>query len=158
MAEFARGGIHGVSTEAIAERAGVSQPYLFKMFGTKKALFRAAIERRSDQIEQAFRDAAESAVDGQKLDAMGEAYSDLMSADPDALRCQLHAWAASGDPDIRETTQRCYAQVWREVQRLSGEDEDTVRDFIAKGMLLTVAASIELPEIFSEPGWAQRHG
>lgn len=157
MSEFAQGGLHAVSTEAIAARVGVSQPYLFKMFGTKKELFRAAIERRSDQIEQTFRDAAAAAGEGEpKLAAMGAAYSQLLSADPDALRCQLHAWAASGDPEIRETAQRGYARIWQTIKAVSGEDEDTVRDFMAKGMLLTVAASLELPEIFDEPGWAER--
>lgn len=158
MSEFARGGLHAVSTEAIADRVGISQPYLFKMFGTKKELFRAAIERRSDQIEQTFRDAAAAAGDDEpKLAALGQAYAQLLSADPDALRCQLHAWAASGDPEIRETAQRGYARVWQAVKEVSGEDEDTVRSFIATGMLLTVAAALELPQIFDdEPGWAER--
>ena len=38
-AAFARGGLHGTSTEEIAEAAGISQPYLFRLFGTKKRLF-----------------------------------------------------------------------------------------------------------------------
>ena len=32
--EFAAGGLVGASTEAIAKRAGVSQPYVFQLFGT----------------------------------------------------------------------------------------------------------------------------
>ena len=42
---FARGGLHGTSTEEIAEAAGISQPYLFRLFGTKKKLFVASVER-----------------------------------------------------------------------------------------------------------------
>ena len=37
--EFAQHGLHGASTDAIARRAGISQPYLFRLFGSKKALF-----------------------------------------------------------------------------------------------------------------------
>jgi AcrR family transcriptional regulator len=43
--EFAYGGLHGTSTERIAQRAGISQPYLFRLFGTKKELFIAANQR-----------------------------------------------------------------------------------------------------------------
>ena len=43
--EFASTGFHGTSTETIAERAGISQPYLFRLFGTKKELFIASVRR-----------------------------------------------------------------------------------------------------------------
>src|SRR4051794_41459597 len=39
---FARGGFDGASTDDIARIAGVSQPYLFRLFGTKRELFLAA--------------------------------------------------------------------------------------------------------------------
>ena len=38
-AEFSRKGLHGASTDAIAKAAGISQPYLFRLFGTKKELY-----------------------------------------------------------------------------------------------------------------------
>ena len=41
--EFARGGYAGTSTQAIARRVGVSQPYLFQLYATKKDLFLATI-------------------------------------------------------------------------------------------------------------------
>ena len=34
--EFAERGLHGTSTDRIARRAGISQPYLFRLFGRKK--------------------------------------------------------------------------------------------------------------------------
>ena len=40
--EFAARGLHGTSTEDIARRAGISQPYVFRLFGTKKELFMAS--------------------------------------------------------------------------------------------------------------------
>ena len=52
LAEFAEGGLAGTSTEAIAVRAGISQPYLFKMFGTKRDLFIAASKRCFDNVVQ----------------------------------------------------------------------------------------------------------
>ena len=41
LVEFAEHGLHGGSTEAIAAKAGISQPYVFRLFGTKKELFTA---------------------------------------------------------------------------------------------------------------------
>ena len=42
---FAEHGLSGSSTDEIARRAGISQPYLFRLFRTKKELFIAAIEQ-----------------------------------------------------------------------------------------------------------------
>jgi AcrR family transcriptional regulator len=41
--EFAIGGLVGASTEAIARQVGVSQPYVFQLFGTKKDMFLAVV-------------------------------------------------------------------------------------------------------------------
>jgi AcrR family transcriptional regulator len=48
-AEFALRGLHGASTDAIARRAGISQPYLFRLFGSKKELFIAVVDRCYDR-------------------------------------------------------------------------------------------------------------
>ena len=57
--EFADRGLHGASIEAIAHRAGITQAYVFRMFGTKKALFLelvgAAFDRFTDGMAQAAR-------------------------------------------------------------------------------------------------------
>lgn len=45
IAEFALKGYYGTSTEAIAKRVGVTQPYLFRVFPGKKAIFVAALVR-----------------------------------------------------------------------------------------------------------------
>src|SRR6266852_777038 len=56
--EFATGGLVGASTDAIARRAGVSQPYVFQLFGTKKELFIAVVGSCFSRIILAFEDAA----------------------------------------------------------------------------------------------------
>src|SRR5438552_15018797 len=56
--EFATGGLVGASTEAIARRVGVSQPYVFQLFGTKKELFLAVVGSCFSRIILAFEDAA----------------------------------------------------------------------------------------------------
>src|SRR5919204_500648 len=39
LEEFGEHGLHGTSTDTVARKAGVSQPYLFRLFGTKKELY-----------------------------------------------------------------------------------------------------------------------
>ena len=51
---WAKGGFHGTSTERIAERAGVSQPYLFRLFGTKKKLFLACVRAGFQTVRETF--------------------------------------------------------------------------------------------------------
>ncbi|MEO6470973.1 MAG: TetR/AcrR family transcriptional regulator [Aeromicrobium sp.] len=151
MHEFGEAGFHDVSTEAIAARAGVSQPYVFRLFGTKKDLIIASIEERSRQILEGFRLAAENKGELTALDSMAAAYTELLTVDANALRCQLHAWAAASDPEIGEAARTSYLSIWNQALELSGEDAATVRDFMAHGMLLTVVAALNIPEIYAEP-------
>jgi AcrR family transcriptional regulator len=43
--EFAQGGLHGTPVDKIARKVGVAQPYVFALFGSKRELFLAAVER-----------------------------------------------------------------------------------------------------------------
>jgi AcrR family transcriptional regulator len=161
VSDFAVGGLHGTSTEAIAERAGISQPYLFRLFGTKKDLFLASIGRCFDRTAEAFRIAAEADESGRPLEAMGKAYVELL-ADRELLLAQMQTYAACGDDEIRAVVRRRWGELYRTVERLSGAPADEVRAFFATGMLLNVAAAIDLPEIAGPKGaaWARRalHG
>jgi AcrR family transcriptional regulator len=156
IAEFARTGLHGTSTERIAAGAGISHPYLFRLYRTKKALFLACLERCHERLHETFTRAAEAAGDGDRLEAMGRAYVDLLG-DREMLQLQLHGYAACDDDDVRATASTGYAELWALVQRLSGAPEEEVRAFFATGMLLNVAAAMDLPQIAGEPGWALAH-
>ena len=57
--EFARAGFHGASTDAIARRAGISQPYLFRLFGSKKDLYLASVRRCFRRTLEVMQEAAE---------------------------------------------------------------------------------------------------
>src|SRR5438105_10938227 len=79
FAEFAQKGLHGTSTDVIARRAGVSQPYLFRLFGTKKELFIAALNRCFRVTLETFMRAAEGKRGEEALLAMRRAYQDLLT-------------------------------------------------------------------------------
>jgi len=59
LIEFADKGIHGASTEDVAKRAGISQPYVFRLFGTKRELFKAVEARCFRQTLEIFQRALE---------------------------------------------------------------------------------------------------
>jgi AcrR family transcriptional regulator len=142
---FAVGGFHGTSTDAIARDAGISQPYLFRLFRTKKELFLACGERSHAKIGAAFRRAAEQAPEGERLRAMGRAYIDDLLPDRHAVMMQMQGYvAAASDPDIRAQVRRRYVELVEEVARLSGEPDERVWEFFAHGMLLNVAWSLDL--------------
>lgn len=152
VTEFALKGLHGTSTETIAQRVGISQPYLFRLFGTKKELFLAAVERGFDRVQQGFRLAAEGHPED-VLEAMGDAYIGLL-AHREELLLQLQSYAACSDPAVEEVVRRRFAELFRFVETVSGASAEEVRLFFAQGMLLNVAAAMNLHSLTEE--WAQK--
>ena len=107
---FARTGLHGTAVSAITDQVGITQPYAFSLFGTKKGLFLAAVERGCDRIDETFRAAAADAGEDGPLAAMGAAYGELLS-DRSLLLIQLQGYAACGDDEVRDVVRRGYAQL-----------------------------------------------
>src|SRR5829696_4791275 len=98
--EFARAGLHGASTDAIAKAAGISQPYLFRLFGTKKELYLATSERKLEEVYQVFERASRGKSGEEALREMGEAYRGLI-ADRERLQLMMQCMAAaSADPEF----------------------------------------------------------
>jgi AcrR family transcriptional regulator len=153
ITEFARSGYAGTSTETIAARAGISQPYLFRLFGTKKDLFVATYDLVGLRIINELTAASEGLEGEEAKIAMGEAYLELMQ-DPEMLQVQLHGFAAApADPDIARSCRRTFevlAGVFHDRTHLS---DDELRGFFAMGMLINVMSAIDLLSV-PEP-WAQ---
>ncbi len=146
MTEFAQTGYAGTSTEAIARRSGVSQPYLFQLFGTKKDLFIAAVRHGFGRTRIAFeatgkRARAEDPSTDYVLKQIGFAYCDLLR-DRELLLCQLQSYAACGDPEIREVVGDEFISIYRLVAELSGASDRELEEWFAMGMLMNTAAAI----------------
>ena len=154
LAEFAAHGLVGGSTEAIAKTVWISQPYVFRLFGTKKDLFIATIDRCMRGTLEMFRTAAAGLNGEEAMHAIGEAYVERLGTDPTYLNSQMQAYAASDDPEIREVVRAGYGELVEYVERVSGLPPDRVSHFFAKGMLLNVMASLDL--LGADEGWAKR--
>src|ERR671937_147370 len=114
LVEFAAHGLEGGSTEAIARAVGISQPYVFRLFGTKKELFTATVERCLRGTLEMFHTASAGLTGAAALEAIGEA------------------------------VRRGYGELVEYVERVSGMPSERVAHFFAKGMLLNVMASMDL--------------
>ena len=146
VAEFAARGLAGTSTEDVARRAGISQPYLFRLFPTKKALFITLVERCFQRVRDTFAAAATDLTGDEALMAMADAYERLLE-DRTLLLLQMQAYAACDDPDVRAATRTGYKQLWELSERLTGLPFQTIVDFFAVGMLMNVAAAMDLPSV-----------
>lgn len=145
MVEFATRGFDGGSTERIAHAAGISQPYVFRLFGSKLALFVALVDHCYAQTLELFREAAGELRGQDALDAMGVAYVDWITSDPTRLRAQLACYAACDDDAVREAVRRGYGSLVEFVEARADGSAELVANFFAKGMLLNVVTAMQLP-------------
>jgi len=146
MIEFAERGFDGTSTEDIARRAGISQPYLFRLFGTKKELFKASTARCFRETLELFQRAAEGRRGEEALEAIGKAYIDQLDSNRSWLRAQMQAYVASDDPEIRAVVRAGYGDLVAYVRRVSGADWPQVWHFFATGMMLNVLSSMHVQD------------
>jgi AcrR family transcriptional regulator len=153
--EFAARGLHGTSTEDIARRAGISQPYVFRLFGTKKELFIAAAASCLAETLAMMQAAAAGKTGQEALAAMGTAYMDFLEADPRRLKLQMEMYAAaSDDEEIRAVARAGYGRLFEFVERASGAPAEAVTNFFAYGMLVNVMGSMGVTR--ETEGWEAR--
>lgn len=150
--EFARTGLHGTSAETIARRAEISQPYIFRLFGTKRELFRLVVAEAFDGMTTGMAAAAGDLRGAPSLVAMGDEYRRLL-ADRTRLLLQMQGFAACDDPEVRETVQAAFGNLWTTVAEISGLDPMRVKVFIAIGMLLNDVAAMDVANLDEE--WAR---
>ncbi len=151
--EFAQTGFHGTPVDRIARRVGVAQPYVFSLFGSKRELFLAAVERGYAEVTELLtraHDAFDPAIalpDADALMAMGDAYVEMLSTNRDMLMIQLQSYAACGDEVIRDRVRSLYAQLVRHVEAITGADQERIDNFFRYGMWLNVTAAMGVADL-----------
>ncbi|MFF7633242.1 TetR/AcrR family transcriptional regulator [Kitasatospora sp. NPDC008050] len=151
MIEFAERGYNGTSTQAIALRVGVSQPYLFRLFPSKRALFEATVRRCTQDIKATFLKAVEGLDDPKdRAEAMGEAYVELM-ADRSLLLMQMQMYVstaaaeAKGDAEVGEAVRALWMDLWDSVRVAAGMSTEEITEFFARGMLINTLLAMGFP-------------
>ncbi|MEN0127904.1 MAG: helix-turn-helix domain-containing protein [Brevundimonas sp.] len=130
---FAEGG-YAASTDEVARAAGVSQPYVVRLFGSKRELFLAAYQQATSEIVAALSSVEPGPDAGE---AMGDAYVALL-ADRDLLRLVMHGFIAGTDPEVGREARHCLGEAFRLFLDRTGADPETARTFVATGMLINV--------------------
>jgi AcrR family transcriptional regulator len=157
--EFAHGGLHGTPVDRIARKVGVAQPYVFSLFGSKRDLFLAAVERGFELVAETFTKAAEefdpaTAPPGVGLhQALGQAYVEMLVSQRDYLMLQLHAYAACDDEVIRDHVRASYARLVAHVEGLLNAAPEEIDEFFRYGMWLNVAAALGVEDVSAGCEW-----
>lgn len=154
IAEFSRTGYHGTPLASVAEAAGISTAYVFKLFPGKERLFVAALDECFARVEGALAAGAEQAPTGtpkEILEAMGGAYAELI-ADRQLLMLQVHAQSVAELPEIGDALRRGLQRVTRYASSRSRADAAAVQHFVAFGQLCHLVATVGLDHIDEE--WA----
>ncbi|WP_186768117.1 TetR/AcrR family transcriptional regulator [Streptomyces qinzhouensis] len=150
ISEFAVGGYNGTSTEAIARRVGVSQPYLFRLYKNKRELFLAATRRCMEDMVGVFADALKESPDGDPEAVMAAAYFRLIG-DREKLLMQMQVYVAvataeaAGDAEFGETVRRSWLEIWDLASGALGGDREVAGRFISYGMLINTLVALGFP-------------
>lgn len=155
IAEFSRAGFHGTPLATVAERAGISTAYVFKLFPGKERLFVAALDECFARVEEALATGAERAASGSPedvLDKMGEAYAELI-VDRELLALQVHAMSVAEVPEIGEALRRGLGRITRFAMARSRADAVAMQRFMALGQLCHLIVTAHLGDI--DEAWAR---
>ena len=137
--EFGTFGYHGGSTERIAQAAGISQPYVLRLFGSKLQLFLATGDFVCESIlhtwQLALRDADVQGWDA--LMRLGESYTQPGDA-PHRFRVVLQATVAAEIPEIEAAANANMDRLWNWVAEATQATPRELQLFWAYGMMQTV--------------------
>ncbi|WP_407939632.1 TetR/AcrR family transcriptional regulator [Nocardioides anomalus] len=143
---FSRGGYAGTSTDAVGKEAGVSQPYVVRIFGTKKALFLDVLRRNCARIRTTFAEVVDAGFDPDDEDdwgRLGLAYTMLLR-DRDVLMVLMHGFAAGDDEDIAAVAREGMGSIFATIMA-TGCAIERAEEFFAQGMMLNVMVSMRAP-------------
>ena len=143
---FAETGYSGTTTDVVAKAAGVSQPYVVRMFGTKENLFVSVLTRAIDLVMVSFREAlASRAPDVTVSTALGDAYY-VLAADRDVLLCLMHAFTMGSHPVIGAFARDGFLDVFEYLRQEGGMSADEAQHFLAEGMLINTVLGLRIPD------------
>jgi AcrR family transcriptional regulator len=131
---------HGLTTTAIhqvAAEMGVSQPYVFRLFGSKKAFFLACVDELEARVRTTFNDAARDAPE-ESIESMGAGFRTLV-ADGVISGLWLQACAvARNDEAVAARCRLLISRVLREAEQHTRTGPDELAAFLGRGALVVL--------------------
>lgn len=156
---FGERGYSGATTDQVAQAAGISQPYVVRMFGTKENLFVEVLERAMDKLTAAFRAALAEPTpsDETRSDVLvarlAATYVDLIE-DRGILLSLMQAFISGHEPVIGAKARAGFLSIYRMLRDEAGFDPEMTMEFMAQGMLFNTLLALRLPDIFNEDATA----
>ena len=148
LSVFGDFGYVGTTTDEVARAAGVSQPYVVRMFGTKQKLFLEALARAVDRLLSSVR--AVIADTDNPIDLhhrVGRAYVDLV-ADRGLLLTMMHAFVLGSDPVVGRAARGCFLRVYALLREEAGFSAEEAHEFLAQGMLINTLVGLRMSDDF----------
>ncbi|EHS57522.1 TetR/AcrR family transcriptional regulator [Paenibacillus kribbensis] len=148
---FAEMGYYRATTAKVAERANISQPYVFRFFATKEALLVAALKVSFARILESFQQVIHSSPSEQLEQELIAAYSQIMIGYRNEILLQMQAQTI-GEDVVVSVMQQGFRDVHTTVYaafRQVGIEHALERTmlFLARGMLCNISMSLDLPEL-----------
>ncbi|MBY0218380.1 TetR/AcrR family transcriptional regulator [Paenibacillus illinoisensis] len=148
---FAEIGYYRATTAQVAERAQISQPYIFRFFKTKEALLLSALEVSWARVIDSFRQVVETAASDQLERELIEAYEKILESHQSEILLQMQAQTIQEDV-IRQAMQKGFSEVRTMVlkafsQAGIAEAKQRTLIFLAIGMLCNVSIALDMPEL-----------
>ncbi|MGF9698259.1 MULTISPECIES: TetR/AcrR family transcriptional regulator [Paenibacillus] len=148
---FAEIGYYRATTAQVAERAQISQPYIFRFFKTKEALLLTALEVSWTRVIDSFRLVVETATPDQLESELIEAYEQILESHKSEIMLQMQAQTIQEDV-IRQAMQKGFGEVRTMV--LNAFSNAGIADakqrtlvFLAIGMLCNISTALDMPEL-----------
>lgn len=142
-------GYFGATTAEVARAAGVSQPYVVRVFGTKQQLFLDVLERAVSNLMRAFRAALADESDQPAGKRIGVAYVELAS-ERGLLLSLMHAFVLGRDPVIGARAREGFMCVYRFLRDEAGFTADETHAFLADGMLINTLVGLRMPDDYDK--------
>ena len=142
-AVFARQWYHGATTERVAQAAGISQPYVVRMFGSKENLFLAVVDGCLEAVLDAFRAALDDGQPGTVASRLGAAYRALATEDGVHL-IVMQSYMLGADPVVGPVARDGFTRILHFLVEEAGLSESAAESFLAKGMLINTLLGIRL--------------
>jgi AcrR family transcriptional regulator len=155
--EFAAHGYEEATTAGMAARAGISQPYVFRFFPTKKDLYIAVIDRSVARLLAAWETATPEPGES-RLQALGKKYVEMLPSHRKELMVKFAAYGSAHDPEIAAVMRHHLARTYRYVAHQAERDgsETPYKDaieFVSRGFFINAAMAIGLESALSKEEW-----
>jgi TetR/AcrR family transcriptional regulator len=142
---FGAQGYHGTTTDQIASAAGISQPYVVRMFGSKQALFLEVLHETLAVLLDAWRTTvADLGPDDDPAHAIGEQFVDL-AATRGLHTMLLQAFVSGAEPAIGAAARAGFLEIYRFLRDEAGLPDERVQGFLGSGMIFSVMLAIDMP-------------